>query len=136
MSDIVTPKELKEVLKEEHKDHEDNTTKPEDDLEKKGGDGSGFTFDPTCNAIGGICGPTPVPPAGACTAAVFTPVVMKDAVLRNPDCDSHASLILVIALKFTPQLLNYSFHSIDWLKGEFLPNHAISSGTVLSHIES
>ena len=50
MSDIVTPKELKEVLKEEHKDHEDHeehedhTTKPEDDLEKKGGDGSGWTL--------------------------------------------------------------------------------------------
>ena len=99
MLDIVTPKELKEVLKEEHKDHEDheehedNTTKPKNKLEDED-EGSGYTFASALNCPGGPGCITviPVPVAGACTAAVFTPVVMTDAVVRSQDCDSCASL--------------------------------------------
>ena len=100
MSDIVSPIELKEVLKEEHKDHEDHkdheehedhTTKPEDNLEKVDRYGSGFVIQECATRPGG-CNPPPPPPGGPCTAAIFTHPSVLDAVVRNTDCDSHATL--------------------------------------------
>jgi hypothetical protein len=97
--DIVTPKELKEVLKEEHKDHEDheehedNTTKPKNKLEDED-EGSGYTFAPALNCPGGTgCNnPLPVPVAGACTAVEFKQPKLVDSIVLNTDCDSHAYL--------------------------------------------